>query len=276
MKRLFCFLIFIGLFVSGLYAQTAFKNSGSRPRVKMTISLADTSNNHFFREHPEVHELHVWYGSGIPGTIYIYFDEKNSRNVKREREAFDLRFEGDAYLFKEKYPPLKHNLPKVDIESIYPDNESCPTHDRFEASVFRDSVVYFFSQDCVYDNLKKDNAERGDNFPATPRVRPQELGNNIAEAFRAINTPGQVDSLLVFQGTVGKNLKGESIRNLHLVIGDASVFSDLVEKELAQPLIWTPAILGGVVPRETTIRIYVRLEQDGSVTLKTPSQLLLY
>ncbi|WP_270087392.1 hypothetical protein [Sphingobacterium sp. SYP-B4668] len=206
-----------------------------------------------------------------PSLIFLSFDYKNE-----VFEIYDLTFRGDAYLLKEKYGTVHFKSAKAGIESIRLRGGISSWLNITEAAVYRDSVSFSFS---LIDEFKMDASDWAVGSQAHYKSSIMPLGERIVNRLKQVKRLGAVDSVLVYQGTMTKY---GYLKDLALVFGKQSTFSDVVAEELLgketrnetdnTQADWNPAFVDrGKL--DVMFRIFVKLEPDGSVTVENAKKL---
>ncbi|TYP92254.1 hypothetical protein BC792_11729 [Sphingobacterium allocomposti] len=171
---------------------------------------------------------------------------------------FDFGFIADRIIFKQKYPHMQLSaFPGVRI---------------------------------VYTNMsEQSNKKSYFGVPAKYLGDLKEIETRISRDVMSTNLKTSIDSVLIYEAIVSysplgfSNTQPAKFELQRLLYGQTSVFSDIAEKNLranetnfykdGKPK-WSPAIQGSSGrPMETKIKVYVRLNTDGSVTLKLPRML---
>lgn len=190
------------------------------------------------------------------------------------RKYFDQLRVGDRYFFSRKYGAIG-DPSDVQINQIpWPEKS-----DRLVLRIARfdgDSVTY--SGEIIPPDQPVWWSE-GVGTPIHYRGDLRSLARKIEQNVWKIGAGSVVDSALVFEGTVTEEYELEDLR---LVLGEKSAFSDLVahvllEKGDAGFVLWPKAgwypATNHIRVLEVRSRIFVELEQDGTVTIETPRRI---
>lgn len=244
--------------LSNLHAQKKPCNTASK-----------TYTNHTYRN--------IFASSGIE-RITVRFEKENPVSLSvyksslREsadynKESYDLEFEGDVYLLKKKYNLA--NIPALPKEEIayMTGMQRCRINYTLTADIYKNSVVYQFSQCCPVD-------EKNDVYITRVKLFARYTGDlkQLAETLEKrynekVHRPAG-DSVLIFRGFVSRDACNY-LEQVTLLEGIKSPFSDLVQQALEESgKLWVPMIQGGRYVR-SYVRIYARLNGDGSLTLST-------
>ncbi|MFD1772126.1 hypothetical protein [Sphingobacterium suaedae] len=240
----------------------------------MESLLLDSSMNRFFKSYPKIKEYFIIYDDDAPSHLFINHNQKNSHPQKKE--FYDLTFEGDILVLRSRYP----TFPIVKSSTFYRITENeLNSHDVHFIRVVRDSVkVRLYGPGDVRGN------ETRAGFPARYKGNLDSLAQKIAKELRTDGYGYAIDSVLVYQARVERN---GSFVKMSRIVGKVSPFSKILEK--AFPLqqwfrpgpvdtaIWKAAIIyTSGAPISTNVRMYAKLNKDGTVTLKTSPRLIAY
>lgn len=261
-RRIFLIILVVGL-SSILYAQTAKQDDDKEILFSMSFVFSDTSNFNFFDKNPEVDHVAVTYKNDKPYFLFLSFNLVNGE--KRSAEHYDMAFEGDVYMLKYKYGLINFRIPNFKVNYRYERKFLSVNHDHFWSRITKDSTVYSFLIDTAND-------ERVLGGPAKYLGDISELESTLAKIFAERGNKKDVDSIVVFRGAIGK-LAENNIRDIELVAGKPSAFSKLIQKELEKKTNFWRAAGIDRGPIETWIRIYARLNPNGSITIKMPRRL---
>lgn len=199
---------------------------------------------------------------------------------------FDFGFIADRVIFKQKYPHIQLSaFPDVRIVDIYDKEDVNKKYTMEGVRLYSDSTVY------VYTNIyEQSNKKSYFGFPAKYLGDLKEIETRISrDVIRSTTLKTSIDSVLIYEAVVSysppdfSNTQPTKFELQRLLYGQTSVFSDIAEKNLraeetsfykdGKPK-WSPAIQGSSGrPMDTKIKVYVRLNTDGSVTIKLPRML---
>jgi|GEM_PF-4985014 len=279
MKRI-CLFVLFNFIVFCLSGQYPNENV-----FQFNHSVADTSNNIFFKQNPDVPQLQIKFVKDISTALYLYRKNKDSVlntasgfSIPYSRyiinESYDLRFAGDRYLLEEKYKNITLPIVPAQIMDKIANMPKCQKGGRawLIAFICMDSIRYEFQLQC-------DSSGNVITFnPPGIGIPPKYIGN-IIDLKRKIEKNidkrlqiGKSDSALVLWGNVGK--KGE-LSNIKLRAGGESYFATFIKKQIENPANkWEPADIGGI-KMNGYIRFYVRMNADGSIRIESSPNLLI-
>ncbi|WP_157970227.1 hypothetical protein [Albibacterium indicum] len=280
---LFCFLCTLNV---------AHGQSQSAKEAK-TLRITVPAQNDFGDEHIE--QVIFSLNDDTVFSVRVYPNKDDTAYLNREflhngypRHAFyfDMGFEADRLVLVKKFPGIKMPvLPNTEMYNVYQQKKDDVQYKIASIDSYRDSMTYrFYSYSGPEDIKKPTKGGTGFGHPARYLGDIQKLADDIARevASSSVNIP--FDSVLVFQSIVqrfDKRTHGDKVFVLEgLIFGDSSVFSEIAAKHLQAEenrffedgeTKWRPA--HGDLSRNTRVKIYVRLEQDGTVTIKLPRYL---
>ena len=235
--------------------------------ISMFITFPDTSNAMFFNKNPEVNHIILLFKDREPQFLFISYDSLKAPNPIVDR--YDMLFEGDVYLLMAKHGPINFLVPTL-TGHYEGKNMPLPYHrDHLFTTIKRDSIIYNL---WPGEEIASDVVAIG-----TPPKYAGDLGKLEEEVKKALTKNGSknhADSIVVFEGIVGA-MPTNSLSELTLIAGRESVFSNLIKAEFAKETnLWYPADIGG--PVKSRVKIYARLNFDGSVKIKTTPKQLTY
>lgn len=258
---------------TGLLSQPIKSTIQNEPvRQFVEISMPDTTYRHFLSRHDSVQSIALIYKDNEPYTIFLNFHDSEPR---KERMHFDLVLAGDRYFFEGKYGTIRYfNAEQID---------RIPWTEKTEAITLGSTTFDGDSVACYGElelpDVARSNRDWGVGSPARYEGDISLLATKIAERLAEEGKGQVIDSALVFEGTVTKQFL---LKDLTLVLGEKSVFSDIAEETLlwrvqesGKKLLrmnWHPAAIDRG-PIEVRTRIFVKLEKDGTVTIETPRRL---
>lgn len=230
------------------------------------ITLPETNLNKLFEQHPEIDSLNLDFWDGEPSFLRINKHKQTTIGGNTPGEVFDLQFEGDRFLFRKGYgdisfpkpPPLTLDyLTGISKEAL---SNTC--YD-VEAIFHRDSMIYKFTLNHYHGIfLRRDRKQNSAKFKGDILA----LKTALEDSYKEFDSAGSIDSILVFEGIVGRDGRLESIK---LISGERSIFSDQMLVGLQKYAIpWWPANQGGRTVREP-VKIYVKLHLNGEITVLT-------
>lgn len=274
-KRTFSIFSFIFFSTYFLVAQSV---NQSKNIASIRISIADTSHNTLLLKQEKLKEIWgMFQNEKLYGIRFLYQDPNNEY---WNSEFYDMNFEGDIYVFKNKYKnSIRFVKPKIDVQQIYGKTIECMGSKQLRTIIRKDSVIFDFNLECLREDKRRNIPDRTElGVPAKYSGDLTKLCSTIEKQLVEINSTVGIDSIIVFRGVVDVN---GDMSNLILEAGKPSVFSDAVKnvltflenpQTLRKRKIWVPARIERG-PVKSNIRIYVKLTEDGSVTMST-TQLL--
>lgn len=229
--------------------------------------MPDTANRFFLTKHDSLKSVTVGYKENQPHMIVLILKDT------MPRKYFDLRLEGDRYFFSRKYGAIQYLNVEHNNQIPWPKNSGDVI---LTATTFDGDSVVCFGMSGPPDLLR---ADRSLGTPMHYRGDLNALARRIEQNIWRIGVGSVVDSALVFEGTVTEEYE---LKDLRLVLGEKSVFSDLAAHVLLEQgdfefvslpkAGWYPAT-NRIRVLKARSRIFVKLEQDGSVTIETPRNL---
>ena len=267
------FLLLLSIYgFTNLFAQVKAPEP-NRDKQVLAVAVPQISNRHFFDKNSELKNIALIYKDGKPYYVMLAFFNKGYDYDRYEH--YDLMFEGDNYLLNDKYGLIDHVKPEVYFHTASI-RDTSTAFIISSTAIYRDTVFYRFFQQWPGMEIKKTNPEGIVGMPAKYKGNLEDVGTKIAKQLKAAENAGVTDSTLVFQGTISKNGKLEA---LELVVGQASALSEITEEVLlgkdsdistgGERYEWNAANIDRG-PIESKARIYVKLEPEGKVTIKTP------
>jgi len=261
------------------------------PDIMNMMWITIPAQNHFGDEHIE--RISFTIDSDTISTVGIhpkydtaYIKKTFLAGVFSQRFFFyDLDFEGDRLVFKEKYPHIQlPALPSTKVTNRYGKEDTSRKYNIEEVHLYLDSTTYVYAHGYKPDHTK--------SLYGIPAKYVGDLGDieaRISQDMAAAAASTPIDSTLVYGAVITRFPveKGMAAREKFelgsLLYGKPSVFSEIVKKNLmahetsfgenGKPK-WDFAILGtSGRPIDTRIKIYVHLNKDGSITMKLPRML---
>ena len=268
MKRLLFSICICCVVSTDLFSQTTPVRDSRHADTRVEIVLPDTTNQYLIGKQPGLKSITVVYKKNEPYFVFLNFGHKIARST--ERLHFDLAFEGDAFLLSKNYGNITFIEPKRIKNTPWPDDNMPVT---LTGLTFDGDSVAFRGEHNAKIKFDPDWVV---GMPAKYKGNLENVGTKIAKQLKAAGNAGVTDSTLVFQGTISKNGKLEA---LELVVGQASALSEITEEVLlrkdgdistgGERYEWNAANIDRG-PIESKARIYVKLEPEGKVTIKTP------
>lgn len=267
MKKLLASLFF--LFISACaYSQIT-------RHVAFKVALSDSSYRHFFDSHRDINWMLLDFELNTPIALSFYNHSNPHSYFHPDRsnepdKQYDLDFEGDVYWLSEKYCPfVVPELPAVEMLYLpgITDAKNIKTYFDAKAAVYRDSIVYYFSQsnypdreDMVINSIRTKKKWFVPFFKEGNEV----LAKRVEENYRSNGNSAEVDVVVISSALVERD---GSLQNVHLLVGDQSSFSEAVQKALEEnSQSWKPATQGGR-PVRSAVLVYARLGSDKRVTV---------
>jgi len=279
MYKITCCLVFILTnFTIEVFAQSKDKvQNDIYSVVKFELHFPDKSNNHLFNLSPELEHLSILYQDTIPYAVYMHFNALGKENVNNI-DFYDLDFEGDKYLFRRKYNnQINFILPKINFRTVLGKdvNDLSNTVDMIWARVYKDSIIYSYEKTkAIYKNNSMDNKETGPGIPAKYNGDLKKVADSISRQFTVSEHKTAIDSVLIYEAVVQKFGNRGVLNDIKLIAGKPSSFSTAIETGLqATKSNWKPAFLHAGRNINSKIKIYAKLNEDGSVTIQTPRML---
>lgn len=266
--------LLLNLFFLSTYFLVAQSVDQQKNITSIRIAIADTSNNYLFLEQEKLKEIWGVFQNDELREIRLRYQEPD--NEFWNSEYYDMNFEGDVYVFKKKYKNSIHFLkPKIDVQNIYGRAKQYLNSKQFLTLILKDSVIFDFRLECLGEDMQGNVPNRNKlGVPAKYFGDLKKLSSSIERQFAEINSPVEVDSIVVFRCVIDV---GGDMSSLILEAGERSAFSDAVKnalnssqrtQTLREPKRWVPArISRGAV--KSNIRIYAKLHKDGSITMST-------
>jgi hypothetical protein len=276
------FIIFI-LFciVNAVWGQPPSKSHFAAGNGKSLVFTVP-ANNHFLDVHTEC------IGFALRGdtimSVQVFPKTNDTAYLKRtfldgtfaqKLFFFDFDFEADRLVFAKKYPKMPLPVaPSVEVQNINGQKDRDKLYKIFKIILYADSTTYGYAWNY---ELKRDAYSSGYGVHAKFTGNIQEVAAGIAREVATTSIKAPFDSVLVFQSVVEKHKVGPwgQFRMEHLIHGAPSAFSEIAEKYLVNNgSKWKAAInatSGGTM--STRVKIYVRLNRDGSVTIELPRYL---
>lgn len=261
-------LVYFSLF--SLVAQTInHTDSIAPPIISLRIALPDTSHRTFFNEYEYVNDFGVIYRDNTPYRVYIRLMEGEMRPAKNQH--FDMEFEGDVLVLKKAYSSIVFLLPNMKLNYLLDNRYNNIPINQLETLISRDSIIFHFNTAIDQENYRYRDRVIGQAAKYIGNL--DQLSEEIAKEYnKQSQRKNVIDSVLVFQGTIDKFEKNR-LKDVKLIIGQASVLSEIMKKELqTAEHYWSPAMTDRG-PIKTSIRVFVRLNNDGHITLTTTQKL---
>lgn len=198
---------------------------------------------------------------------------------------FDFGFEADKIVFKQKYHHIQLlTFPFARIVNMYEKEDSSKKYTIEGVRLYSDSTIYVYT-----NSYEADSKISYFGFPAKYKGDLQGLETRISRDIASTTSKTPIDSILVYEAVVSFSpsdfgrIRHTKFELRRLLYGKESVFSGIVERNLraeetnfyedGKPK-WVAAIQGSSgTPMDTKVKIYVRLNADGSVIIKLPRML---
>jgi len=278
-KKTFLFLSLFFLSTYFLIAQSVDQQKNiDQNMINIRVSIADTSNNSLLNRQEKLKEIWGLFRNDKLHEIRLRYRDHNTDFW--DSEFYDMNFEGDVYVFNNKYKnSIRFVEPQIDVQQIYGKKIECLNSKVLRTIIRQDSVIFNFKLECLGNGINRDIPVRTElGVPAKYSGDLKKLCSAVEKQFADINTTFGIDSIVVFRGVV--DVSGD-LSGLILEAGEQSAFSDAVKDvlkfsqrtpTLRERKYWVPAKIERG-PVKSNIRIYARLNGDGSVTLSTPHSL---
>lgn len=250
-------------------------NDVSKLEAKFNVTVSDTANNSFFLQHPDIKQVWIIYRNRRPVRITPLLERFRLGSIKGE--SYDLEYEGDQYAFTYKYGEINFVLPQKKEINLNR-KEKNKKHEILQAFVSEDSLQYQYEQRSLLIDVSKVDtigvigrtAEYLYDLNRVAKLVEKQLINNVTS---------DLDSAIVFSFKIDKQ---GSMSELQLEAGIQSIFSDCVKQhvffdEKGKIKKWKPAMIytsgQNVVSR---VRVYARLNENGSVHISTTPRLFRF
>lgn len=254
--RILQVILFLSSFIGNtLCAQTSTK-------FTFRVALLNQSNKVLFDKHADIKGIMIRTYNDTPFAIYVYLDEFQKPNPKRE--FYDMLFEGDKYYFQQKYGELNISIPKLSIgEKVGNPNDFT---ERNSIKITKDSIFYDVAHVYVPNRTNRDFPSSGIGGPARPETKVHMIEKKLSDLYKNSQESGTIDSVIVFSATITKT---GNLQDIKQIVGGPSKFATLVQAEFERPSEkWNPAIIRSAI--ESRTRIFARLNLDRSITITTP------
>ena len=239
-----------------------YKEGVTSSIVSFSTTYLDHTYKKLFEKHAEIESVIVWFEEGKPSVIRI-----NDKLVKGT--FYDMAFKGDVLDLQNKYGVLKFTFPRLSVTKLYGmENLSFPTHWVFTSKIFPDSVV----QSYRFNSGKKSLIFTG--WAARYNGNYADIEKQIADGLQNLKNAAASDSEIVLQGISEKGTSPQSLSDLKLIVGKKSSFSEMALRVFGNKKNkWSSAIYDSGVNGRSIIKFYIRLYEDGKVTI-VPSKYL--
>jgi len=263
-------IFFLTFFSVKAQTDTLEKSLKNYEGLKILSSLKSSFSN------KDVKHIDIGYFHKKPTYIKVYLNDTVQINgFRNNSQYFDLNFEGDAFMLKQSYPwidvPSPMHIKAQDIDGK-------AKNDRYYirvVSIYPDSTTFYYSKNIELD---KDFPNWG--FPAKYTGNLNTIQDEISGRLKQ-NKSGQLqDSVCVFELSVTK--QGE-LASGKLIGGDKSIFTQSAYETIFLKKnkyfedgrsMWRPAIIySSGRPIATKLKLFARLNKDGSVLISLPSTL---
>ncbi|WP_286859796.1 MULTISPECIES: hypothetical protein [Sphingobacterium] len=263
------FIIFSYSIAALAQKRDQLNDNGPKTEHSSTTSIAPQKT--IYEKTPNIKSVYLAYKAKQPYYVIISFLDK------KVNETYNLDFEGDIFILSKKYPEIYKLTSESYLKNIAI-NDSLKIDENFKALIFKRERTDFevFNGD-LDQTTKKQLIE---NIWATPpklKAGNVDLVNKISSALKNNKLKAPIDSIQVFKVRIDK--KGV-FKESELLFGRESSFSRLIKKILSDRETFffkdgtskfLPAIrLNTAAPFETNLKIYVRLQPDGNIIIKTP------
>lgn len=224
----------------------------------------------------KINYINIGYLDNEASYLKIYLNDSiEFYGWKENSQHFDLNFEGDVYMLNQNYPLI--DLPSL-MHITNQNGYGKAKNDVFyikEISIYRDSTIFIYLKNKVLD---KGRTLGG--FPAKYLGNLKEIEEEIALNLAKNKSIPLKDSVCVFELVVTKQGALESGK---LIGGEKSTFTELVYETVFLEKNrnfedgkskWKSAITySSGRPINTKLKLYARVNNDGSVSVGLPSTL---
>lgn len=259
----FIFINFLTVVLSVLSTFAQDKHIISSEKIRFNLAISDTSNNQILNKHPAVNEILIIVYDNIPVAQYVHYDKHATSDPNIE--FFDLQFEGDQDYFQHKYGKLKYQIPKLTSPKTKNGIDNFIDIDRVH--IKKDSIIYEVTRySTSYEKIQK-TPFIGLGGVAKPSFNLRVIEEKLTNQYQNLIETAQKDSILVFRAKITE--KGK-LQDMQQIVGDqSSKLSVLINQEFQNPKnLWEPARIRSA--KESVIRIYVKINKDRTITVKTP------
>lgn len=235
--------------------------------ISIYMTFPDTSNATFFERNPEVDHIVLLYKDRKPQFLFVSYDSLTAPKPKMDR--YDMLFDGDAFLLNYKHGAINFLVPT--INGHYQGVGMRPFHrDHLFTTIKRDSIIYIL---WPKEEIEADVIAIG--IPPGYAGDLADFEVAVGKSLAVEKNTNNVDSIVVFEGIVGVETRNE-LSDIRLVAGGESAFSKVIKNELDKKTnLWHPAHVDNRSIK-SRVRIYARLNSNGSVTFKTTPKQLTY
>lgn len=180
-------------------------------------------------------------------------------------KGFEMTNEADIVLLNEQFPNIKSPpKPTMTSANYLGDVDTSKNYNIYAIERYRDSTIYTFST----------GLEMKHSFyfltKAYFRGNVEEFKNDIKSSMLVTKPVEIIDSIVILEGIISKD---GNFENPSLIYGGKSSFSELLLQKLRKTK-WRPAFLSSTGAKwRVKIRIYVRLNEDGDITIVYPNKI---
>src|SRR5690606_34737919 len=121
---------------------------------------------------------------------------------------------------------------KGNIRSIWTNKDSSINFNIVSMLICADTIFYRGIEELPVGTVKRYNPDWIVGMPARYKGDLKLMESRVAEEYAEIQEGAEIDSVVVFEGTVNKR---GSLYDVALIAGKRSVFSDLVQKAFVPP-----------------------------------------
>jgi hypothetical protein len=221
-----------------------------------------------------VNYINIIYSNQQASYIKIFLKNISKFNgISEDNKYYDLNFEGDRFMLYKEYSWLDlPNIQEVQTEYL---NANSNTNIKYinDVSLYRDSVVYYFSDDIDFQGKTPLWC-----FPAKYLGDLNDLQQQIATKLSSIETTTLIDSVCVFELII--SVSGE-LKSIKLIGGTESDLSNIAKATFlskenryfdnSKKVKWKSAMrYNSSRPIETKLKVFVKVNKDKSVQIILP------
>lgn len=281
MKVLIVIIALLGT-LDAAHSQT--RNGGIDTEEGNILRFTVPAQNHFLDEHTEIVSFSL--RSDTVFSIHIIPRKDDTAYLNREflthpfggkMFSFDLDFEADRLVFAKKYSRIPQSAaPAVKVLNS--------RGQKYEDKLYKIISMRFYNDSTEYTyGWNYDFGKPGIGRPAQYKGDIDEMEAGIAREVAVTSIKAPFDSVLVFQALVRRYSEstGYGIFELErLLYGKSSDFSEIAVEYLQSKENnffddGKPKWIAAWIERRinSRVKVYVRLNRDGSVTIKLPKRL---
>lgn len=241
---------------------------GKRKQIKICFPIKNDFGNN------NVKKIYLFFHKKEPSFIKVHIVNL-TKNIEKN-EYYDLGFEGDIFMLKQKYPKIPSPLlPVISGQNVYGTKDTTRLFNISSASIYPDSTVLVYNE-----GFEEEIEHTYWGVPVKYESSISEIENKIAKQILEFKEDTIADSVVVFEAIVSKE---REFKLIGLIGGTPSRFSNIVQKIFQEKATnyfqngqskWRAAIeYNNGRSIESKIKIYARLNENGSVSIKLPKTL---